>query len=344
MAGTRWVWLDRAGARRLGWLGVFLVAALAASWAVMVAMPGHSYRGPLPPATNDVVALAAELRADLQVLAGDIGERNVFDMKQLRRAADFLAGKLESAGYAVERPGFEAAGEWCENLVAERRGTSRPDEIVVVGGHYDSVGGCPGANDNGTGAVAVLALARAFAAVDTARTLRFVEFVNEEPPFFWTEHQGSLVYARRCAARGERVTAMLSLETLGCYRDEAGTQRYPTPLFRAFYPSRGDFVTFIGNVRSRALVHRCVATFRATAAFPSEGAAAWGGIPGIGWSDHWSFWQCGYPALMVTDTAVYRYEHYHQPTDTPDRVDYDRFARVVAGLRPVLAELADGRP
>ena len=185
---------------------------------------------------------------------------------------------------------------------------------------------------------ATLALARAFAGRHGERTLRLVFFVNEEPPHFQTASMGSWVHARRCRQRGEKVVAMLSLETIGYFSDEAGSQRYPAP-FSLFYPSTGDFIAFVGNYASRRLVREVVGSFRRRARFPSEGGALPGFIPGIGWSDHWAFWQEGYPALMVTDTAPFRYPYYHSVYDTPDRLDYDRMARVVSGLEGVVEDL-----
>jgi Zn-dependent M28 family amino/carboxypeptidase len=169
--------------------------------------------------------------------------------------------------------------------------------------------------------------------------VRCVLFVNEEPPYFQTEDMGSLAYARRSRARGEAIVAMLSLETLGYYSDEPGSQAYPPP-FGLLYPKTGRFVGFVGNLGSRGLVRRAVRAFRRSAAFPSEGVAAPGWIMGIGWSDHWAFWETGYPGVMVTDTALFRYPHYHAPTDTPDRIDYGRLARVVDGLHGVVTALA----
>src|SRR5262249_21271394 len=161
----------------------------------------------------------------------------------------------------------------------------------------------------------------------------------EEPPYFQTPAMGSAVYARRCRERGEKVVAMLGLETIGYYTDRPGSQRYPFP-FGLFYPKTGDFVAFVGNTGSRALVHRAVAAFRAGAPFPSEGAAAPAALQGVGWSDHWSFWQEGYPAVMVTDTAPFRNPDYHTPRDVPDRLAYAPMARVVAGLVRVVEALA----
>src|SRR5438128_912564 len=151
---------------------------------------------------------------------------------------------------------------------------------------------------------------RLLAGRQLARTVRFVAFVNEEGPFFQTDAMGSWVYARRSHARGEQIVAMLSIETIGFYSDVAGSQHYPFP-FGLFYPRTGNFIGFVGNIASRALVQRSLAAFREHTALPSEGVAAPGSMTGIGWSDHWAFWHEGYPALMVTDTALFRYAPYH---------------------------------
>ncbi len=281
------------------------------------------------------VQLAGELRTIVTHLAGTIGERNTSRRPaRLDAAADWLTNELK----ATDVQTYEADGHPCRNLGLEIRGTSKPDEIVVIGGHYDSVVGSPGANDNGSGAAATLALARRFAGTAPARTLRFVEFTNEEPPHFMTPLMGSHVYARRCATRKEKIVAMLSLETMGYFSDEKGSQNYPLGL-GWIYPSRGNFIAFVANWTSRRLMKRVVKTFRANSAIPAETGALPAGIPGVAWSDQWSFWEHGYPGIMVTDTAPFRYPHYHEPTDTPDKVDYEKLAGVVEGLVPVIEDL-----
>jgi hypothetical protein len=151
---------------------------------------------------------------------------------------------------------------------------------------------------------------------------------------------GSLVYAKECRARHDRIVAMLGLESVGFYSDAPRSQTYPVGL-GILYPATGNFVAFIGNVTSRPLVHRAIAAFRATNALPSIGAAAPNAIPGVGWSDHWSFWQEGYQGIEVTDTALYRNPHYHTPADTPDRLDYPRMARFSIAMESVIRDLAD---
>jgi Zn-dependent M28 family amino/carboxypeptidase len=311
---------------------------IGAGWFFMIRMPGESYSGELPVPDDRQVRYYQALQRDVVYLAEKIGERNVWEHEALERAADWLEGELTRAGYEVASQKYTAQGVEVRNLSVEVRGAVAPDEIVVVGGHYDSVMGCPGANDNATGAAATLALAREHVGRKPDRTLRFVLFVNEEPPFFRTEEMGSLVYARACRERGEKITAMLALETMGFYSDTPGTQKYPPPL-GFVYPKTGNFIAFVGNLGSRGLVRRCVGSFRRHAKFPSEGGALPGWLTGVGWSDHWAFWQAGYKGVMVTDTAPFRYPHYHEVYDTPDKIDYDRLARVTAGLEAVIRDL-----
>lgn len=132
---------------------------------------------------------------------------------------------------------------------------------------------------------------------------------------------------------------MISLEMLGFYSDVPGSQKYPA-LLGLFYPHRGDFVGFVGNSGSRGLVRESIRAFRESTKFPSEGIAAPAEWPGIGWSDQWSFWQERYPAIMITDTALFRYPYYHTALDTADPLDFDRMARVVEGVQRVVQSLA----
>lgn len=318
------------------------VLGLVVSWFLMIRMPGQSHAGPLPPLTASQSTLRDRLERHVRTLARDIGTRASHETAALGRAMGVIEAEWMSMGYVPRRQEFLAGGTSFANLEVESGGAVPATEIVVVGAHYDTDAGSPGANDNATGVAAVLEISRAFAKERPARIVRFVAFANEEPPWFQREGMGSLAYARRCREKGEKVVAMLSLETLGCYKDEPGTQLYPFP-FQYLYPSTGNFVCFVGNTSSRGLVRECVASFRGHAAFPSEGAAPPGWVPGIGLSDHWSFWQCGYPALVVTDTAPFRYEHYHTGGDVPERVDSGRLARVVEGLTAVVRDLANPR-
>lgn len=314
-----------------------MVALAAAVWFMLSKRDRPSGRE-LPPPTESQRALAAELRRDVVALCAN-GPRSHWSIGSLRAAARYVDRSLTAAGYDVDRHIY-AADIGGENLIAEIRGTST--DVVVIGAHYDSVYDTPGADDNASGVAGLLALARRFAGAKPRQTLRFVAFANEEPPHFQSRDMGSYAYAKRCHERGERIVAMLSLEMLGYYDPRSGSQQYP-PLLAAFYPKTGDFIAFAGNLQSRALVKRCAKAFRKHGAMHAESAALPGLIPQIGWSDQWSFWQFGWPALMVTDTALFRNPHYHMPQDRPETLDYDRMARVVEGLEAVVADLAGGQ-
>jgi hypothetical protein len=318
----------------LVFVAVLLAGVLFIAW-----MPGRSPLGPLPPLTPDEARLESNLKGHVTMLAGTIGERNTGNYECLRQAEDYIRVHFTALGFQVHEQAYRADGRQVKNLWVEMPGTRQPEEIVVVGAHYDSPPGSPGADDNASGTAALLELARLMRGAKPGRTLRLVAFVNEEPPFFQTDLMGSRVFAAAAARRKEKIAAMLALESIGYFDGTPGSQRYPFPL-SLLYPDTGDFIGFVGNSASRSLLRRTVDAFRRTSPFPSQGAAAPEFFVGIGWSDHWSFWQEGYPAIMVTDTAPFRNPHYHESTDTPDRLDYGRMARVTAGLGRVVRELA----
>jgi Zn-dependent M28 family amino/carboxypeptidase len=319
-------------------LGVVLLVILAGSW-FMTVMPGRSWSGPLPPLTGEQQLIHDNLKRHVAELAGQIGERNVWRPAALAAAAGYIRKTLEEAGYAVSLQPFTSRGLTVNNIEAVLPGGIAADESIVAGAHYDSVVGTPGANDNASGVAALLELARLLAGTALPRTVHFVAFANEEAPFFYGDEMGSKRYADRARAQGERIAAMLSLETIGYYTDQPASQRYPFP-FSLFYPDTGNFIGFVGDLSSWRLVRRATGAFRASTAFPSEGVAAPRATKGVHWSDHWSFWQAGYPAIMVTDTALYRYPHYHAATDTTERLDYTGLARVTGGLAEVITALA----
>ena len=346
---------DRKSLKRLACLGAAFSLAAIIGGCAMFSMPGKSYSGPLPELSSAEKELSTELKAHVVQLADTIGPRNFLHPDKLDEAAAFIEDDFRKIGYEPRRQEYRADHSVIasfrgapkndklvyKNIIAELKGTTRPEEIIVVGGHYDSapVDHCKAANDNASGVAATLALSRLFFAKPQERTIRFVAFTNEEPPYFWTNGMGSVQYASACRKAGEKVVGMLSLETIGYYSDEPGSQDYPFPI-SYFYPSTGNFIGFVGNLGSRSLVRQCVKSFRENTSFPSEGATLPGYIPGVGWSDHWSFWKAGYRAVMVTDTAPFRYPYYHTDKDDSNKLDYDKMARVVKGMEAVVVDLA----
>jgi hypothetical protein len=304
-----------------------LAAVVALGLAYMIAMPGRSHSGPLPALTDAERALAERLRGHVARLAKS--ERNT----ELETPARYIEEAFARHGLTARRHRFESGGRTVSNIEVAPRGKA----LVVAGAHYDTVPGSPGADDNASGVAALIELAGLLGKEGLA--IRFIAFANEEVPYFLGPEMGSWISAQRSRDEGERLRAMLSLEMLGYYRDEPASQGYPPPL-GFFYPDRADFIAFVGDLGARALVRTSISLFRKHARFPSEGVAAPSFIPGVTWSDHWSFRRHGYPAVMVTDTAFHRYPHYHLPSDTPEKLDYERLARVTLGLAGVLRELA----
>ena len=285
--------------------------------------------------------MVSALRSHVEFLAGGLGERNAVHHSNLLRAEDYIVRQFEVAGFSVQTQGYRIGKKIYSNLIATKTGETLPEEVVVVGAHYDTAV-TPGADDNASGVAGLLELARLFSGEETARTVRFVAFVNEEPPFFRTEDQGSLVYVREGLDPRETVVGAVVLEMIGYFADSPRSQRYPPPLGFG-YPSAGNFIAVVGNISSRRLVKSVVEAFAAATHFPVESIAGPGFIPGLDLSDHRSFWREGIPAVMVTDTAFFRNPHYHRSSDTPETLDYRSMAEVVKGLEGVIRALSNPR-
>lgn len=291
--------------------------------------------------------LAARLRVHVHHLAATIGPRNLEHYDALQAAERHIASQFARLGYTPQRQAFRARGLEVANIEGARQGSDRTSRVIVVGAHYDTVGRSPGADDNASGVAALLEIARLYAPAAATplpgtaplATVRFVAFVNEEPPYFMTETMGSVVYARAAAARGDRIDGMLSLESMGYFSDARGSQQYPAP-FSLFFPDRGNFLAMVSNFRSASLLRTAKSAFKSATALPLIASPAPERIAGVGWSDHWSFWQQGFRAIMLTDTVPYRNPHYHATTDTPDTLDYGRLAEVVSGCLAIVERLA----
>jgi Zn-dependent M28 family amino/carboxypeptidase len=282
--------------------------------------------------------LAKKLENHVYKLAEDIGERSVYKYERLDETARYIQAQFDSFGYNVEFQDYILLNRTVKNIIATKIGKEAPEEIIIVGAHYDSCFN-PGADDNASAVAGLIELARFMADKSTRRSIKFIAFVNEEPPFFKTEDMGSRRYTRAAKARQEDIKAVLILEMIGYYSDKANSQQYP-PLFGLFYPNKGNFIAVVGNLSSRWLVKKIVSDFKSRTSFPIESVVAFSFVPGVDFSDHWSFWQAGYPALMITDTGFYRNPHYHTGSDTYEKLDYQSTSEVIRGLSAVLIGLA----
>jgi Zn-dependent M28 family amino/carboxypeptidase len=280
--------------------------------------------------------LTASLRTHVDRLAGLIGPRHLAGQpRAFGAAATYVERELTDAGYAVCRQMYSIGDQDVANIVAELAGGRRKEEIVVVGAHYDTVASTPGADDNASAVAVLIEVARLMRRLQPARTVRFVSFACEEPPYCYTTDMGSYVYARECRVRGEKVVGMLCLEMVGYYSRAPRSQQVPRSIpqiFHRFFPQRGDFLAAVGNLRSWRLAWQFRRGFKRAVRFPLFSIALPESIEEIRRSDNSSFWDQGYSALMLTDTSFLRNPHYHKGSDTPETLDYERMARVAIGV------------
>lgn len=285
------------------------------------------------------IQLAGTLRGHVQKLADEIGDRSIFKYKQLNQAADYITEQLQFYGYHVKFQHYAVFGKTVKNIIATKIGQRFPNKIIIIGAHYDTCGN-PGADDNASAIAGLLELAKSLASVPTACTIEFVAFVNEEPPFFKTKNMGSFIYAKAAKASGKNIAAVLILEMIGYFDNKPNSQSYPF-LFGPFYPNKGNYIGVISNFKSRRLAKDIVKIFKKQSQFPIERVSTLAFIPGVDFSDHWSFWKLNYPAVMITDTGFYRNPNYHKMTDTYKTLDYTSMAEVIKGLKEVVIDLCE---
>lgn len=280
-------------------------------------------------------AVIENLYQHVGYLSVRVGERHLWREGSLDRAAGYIESTLTSFGYSVQRQTYSCYGKNVSNLIVEKTGVGQ--EAVVIGAHYDTVPGTPGADDNASAVAGLLELARLHRDLPSIKSLLFVAFVNEEPPCFGFPNMGSLIYARSLKEEGRWVEVMVSLEMIGYFRKER-IQNYPLPGMSLFYPRRGDFIGVVGNFPSAKHVIRMKKGIRKHSTIDVRSLVAPEFFGGINLSDNFSFWRNGYRAIMVTDTSFFRNPHYHQETDTIDTLNFEKMAEVVKGLHFSLLE------
>jgi len=288
------------------------------------------------PGTPAGAALADSLRASVETLAVTFGPRPGSDPQRLRKVAEWIVRRLEDSGCPARLDPFEAGGERYWNVVAEVPGAAGPSRGILVGAHYDTEPGTPGADDNASGVAVLIELAARIAARPASSRLRFAFFSLEEVPYFATSAMGSAVLARSLNRSGDPPDAMISLEMVGYFSDLPTSQRFPHPFLRWFYPGQGNFIAFVSDLGAISFNRRLHRAFRVAAELPAERFSAPAFVPGVDLSDHQSFAAAGVPAVMVTDTAFYRNPHYHLASDLPPTLDYRRMAGVVLGMEAAL--------
>lgn len=293
------------------------------------------------PETAEHVA-PARLRDHVEKLSVDFAPRNYKRVWNLDKCADYIGGHFEQAGGKVAEQTYEVEGKTYRNVVASFGGESR--SRIVVGAHYDTYRDTPGADDNASAVAGLIELAYLLGRADLPQRIDLVAFTLEEPPFFRSGNMGSARHAHGLRKGGKEVEAMVCLEMIGYFSDAKGSQRYPSALLKGFYPDTGNFIAVIGSLGDRKLARNIKDSMRGATDLPVHAMCAPRDFPGLDFSDHLNYWNQGYPAVMVTDTAFMRNFAYHGSNDTADRLDYDRMAKVVLGVYEAVFRLASTEP
>ncbi|MEK6744761.1 MAG: M28 family peptidase [Nitrospirota bacterium] len=278
------------------------------------------------------------LRLAVTKLSREIGIRTYQDHDRLEKTVKYISQEFASFGYQVSHQSFKFSGNTYQNVIAELKGRTSPEKVLVVGAHYDTVRTTPGADDNASGVAGLLRLAKLLAGRPQDKTVRFVAFALEEPPAYRTRNMGSYHYAASLKKDREQVEGMVCLEMIGYFSDRPGSQHYPIPFMKLRFPKIGNYIAMVGNRKSKKFTMQIAGGFRKATDLPLITLNAPAIVVGIDFSDHWSFGKFGYPAFMVTDTAFYRNPNYHSPSDLPDTLDYNRMAMVVEGLVAAVEE------
>jgi Zn-dependent M28 family amino/carboxypeptidase len=283
--------------------------------------------------------LKENLFKDITLLSGYIGERNIYNYDNLNKAAAFIVQEFEEAGYNPLQQEYTAKGKKFWNIIAEKKGEVNPDEVIILGAHYDTHKGSPGANDNGSGIASMLSIARDAEQYNFNRTIRFAAFTNEEKPFTRSGKMGSFVYAKECRKKKEDIKGMIALETIGYISEKKRSQKLS--LSGLVMPEKGDFIAFLGTKKFKDFLEKALSSFNGFSGIHAEKKLVPRYFPG-GWSsDHWSFWKKKYPAIMITDTAPLRYPWYHKAADSVDKVNYDFLSELTSGIAAMIRRLAN---
>ncbi len=273
-------------------------------------------------------------------LSDRIGSRSIHEYEKLEATKHYILSYLKDLGYAPILQDYNYNGKVYSNIIVSIKGAEHPGETIVIGAHYDTVYGTPGADDNASAVAVLLELCRVLKDFSPRKALKLIFFTLEEPPLFRSKFMGSYIYASEAKARGENISAMVCLEMVGYYGDKEGGQTFPLPFMSTVYPSTPNFIAVVGNLTSRNLVEKIKKSINKSSGIPVETLSTVSFVPGVDFSDHRSFWKMGYPAVMITDTAFYRNPNYHSVKDTIDTLNFNKMSSLLVGLVQVAKNLS----
>ncbi|MDI6686810.1 MAG: M28 family peptidase [Desulfobacterales bacterium] len=279
------------------------------------------------------------LQETVRYLSVEIGPRSYNDYEKLCQAAEYISSRFKEYGYNVNEQPFVFQGKTYRNIIGNMPGLNEEEEILVLGAHYDTVSGSPGADDNASAVAGLLEVARLVSKSRVAPAIQFVAFALEEPPAYRTKNMGSYHYAQMLNKGRHKVFGMICLEMIGYFVDRPHSQEFPLPFMEKRFSDKGNFIAAVGNLRSRKFTEMVKEGFKEGTDIPIFSYNALPIVIGIDLSDHWSFYQFGYPAVMITDTAFYRNPYYHTAKDIHDTLDYEKMAKVVYGVKAAIERL-----
>ena len=280
----------------------------------------------------------SRLEAHVRKLSIELGPRDVDHIENLDRVAAYIKDEFSQTSAHVSEQVYRVQGKTYRNVVTQFGPAS--EERIVVGAHYDTAGPLPGTDDNASGVAGLIELARLLGRQQPPLRVELVAFSLEEPPYFRTTGMGSSVHAQSLRNQNVRVRAMISLEMIGYFSDAPSSQSFPIGVLSAFYPSTGNFISVVGRLSDGLLVRKTKSAMRNATPLPVYSINAPQFVAGVDFSDQLNYWQAGYSAMMITDTAFYRNRNYHTAQDTAEKLDYKRMAMVVEGVYAVVNELA----
>ena len=319
------------------WLVIanLVIWSVVAIFLLLITQPMSS---PMPNEQTQLLVSAERLQTHVKMLSEIFSPRDYTHTANLDQAAGYINHEFEQAhGIVTEQP-YKANGRSYHNVRALFGPATK--ERIVIGAHYDVCQPFPGADDNASGVAGLIELAHLLDKVALPLQVELVAYTLEEPPFFRSEAMGSAVHANSLKQQNVEVRAMFSLEMIGYFSDEPGSQHFPNPILKLFYPSRGDFIAVVGNFGQLGLVRKVKRAMRSATLLPVHSINAPGWLPGIDFSDHLNYWRAGYPAVMITDTSFYRNQNYHTAQDTAEKLDYNRMAKVVQAVYTAILALS----
>ena len=274
-----------------------------------------------------VNADTVKLKQHLLAITGTTQPRNHQHTDALNQVAAYIRHEFEQLNGQVQEQVYTVAGKEYRNVVLSVGPADAPR--LVVGAHYDVCEDQPGADDNASGVAGLLELARLLDKHTLPFRIDFVAYTLEEPPYFRTEHMGSYVHANSLYEQQADVMGMISLEMIGYFKDEKGSQRYPIAPLKLFYGSRGNYIAIVQRFGNGSFGRSLLRNYKKAATLPVKSLRAPAFLTGVDFSDHLNYWRFGFDALMITDTSFYRNSNYHQPTDTIYTLDFKRMGEVV---------------